>query len=192
MNNRGFWGVAISCPKYTVNTGSLWRSADIMGADVLVLIDPEKRGEMHRKRLIDGVAGTRRDYALSGIPGVAQASDVLSSARHMPVICVSGSASIRETFPTARIVGVECPDVAKRMGRESVQLRVYQHYERAIYILGAEDNGLRREDIEQCDDLIYIESARSSSLNLACAGTVVCADRFAKMARASALAQVTK
>lgn len=178
---QGFWGVAVVCPKYDVNIGSLWRSAQIMGASVLVLIDPGNRGPLHTERLMKGVSGTRKDFSFSGIPGLGQASDVLGATRQMPVMVVDGG-SLRERFPTSRIVGVECPDVAEKRGRESTPIAQYGHYERAIYVMGAEDFGLRRVDMDECDDLVYIESDMPNSLNLACAGTVICADRYRKTA----------
>lgn len=187
MSARGFWGVAVACPKYGVNTGSLWRTAQIMGADLLVLVSPGIRGEMHRQRLLKSVAGTRRDFSFAALPGLKQSSDTVSAHRHMPVICVEDPGDLRATIPTARIVGLECPDVAEKYGRESAALRAYQHYDRAIYLLGAEDYGLRKADVEACDDLVYIESALPHSLNVACAGTVLCADRFAKKSRKLAL-----
>jgi tRNA G18 (ribose-2'-O)-methylase SpoU len=64
----------------------------------------------------------------------------------------------------AQLVGIE-------MG--GTPLAGFRHPRRAIYILGAEDNGLAPKVIEQCNHVISIEAVNRASYNLAVAGSIV-------------------
>lgn len=52
-------------------------------------------------------------------------------------------------------------------------LSTFSHPRNAIYLLGAEDNGLPAEILAQCNEVISLESVRVASFNVAMAGGIV-------------------
>ena len=56
----------------------------------------------------------------------------------------------------------------------------FQHPRKAIYILGAEDNGVSALAQKACKYIIEIPSVRSESFNVTCAGAIVMYDRSLK------------
>jgi tRNA G18 (ribose-2'-O)-methylase SpoU len=54
-----------------------------------------------------------------------------------------------------------------------VSLRRYSHPLRAMYLLGAEDNGLPKHVIAECNNLVSLESVNTNSYNVAVAGSIV-------------------
>jgi tRNA G18 (ribose-2'-O)-methylase SpoU len=74
-----------------------------------------------------------------------------------------------EEFLQARPVGAEL--VGVEIGGEP--LAGFQHPERAIYLLGAEDSGLPQKALLHCNHAVSIETVRSASYNLAVAGSIV-------------------
>jgi len=64
----------------------------------------------------------------------------------------------------ALLVGVE-------MGGE--KLSEFTHPRNAIYLLGAEDNGLPQGVIDKCNKLVSLEAVRRNSYNVAVAGSIV-------------------
>lgn len=74
-----------------------------------------------------------------------------------------------EEFLEARPVGAEL--VGIEMGGKP--LASFRHPQQAIYILGAEDNGLAPKVIEHCNHLVSIEAVNLASYNLAVAGSIV-------------------
>lgn len=69
----------------------------------------------------------------------------------------------------AKLVGIE-------MGGDP--LSKCNHPQQAIYLLGAEDNGLPDNIIKQCDMLVSIESLRTESYNVSIAGSLVMYQRY--------------
>ena len=63
------------------------------------------------------------------------------------------------------------PWVAVEMG--GVPLASFEHPERAIYLLGAEDHGLPPAIVRQCSHVVSLEAARTPSYNVAVAGSLV-------------------
>jgi tRNA G18 (ribose-2'-O)-methylase SpoU len=99
-----------------------------------------------------------------------QASDTIKAWRHVPYFEVDAI----DELPIPKgcvLVGVEQTENAE-------PLPTFVHPERAIYILGAEDNGLPRRVLERCHRVIEIPSSRC--LNVAVAGSIVLYDRNAK------------
>jgi tRNA G18 (ribose-2'-O)-methylase SpoU len=69
------------------------------------------------------------------------------------------------------LVGVEiCP--------EAVNIRAFTHPKRVLYLLGAEDIGIRKETLGMCHSIIYIPTLYC--LNVATAGAIVMYDRILK------------
>lgn len=70
--------------------------------------------------------------------------------------------------------------VAIEMG--GTPLQDFVHPPRAVYVLGSEDNGLNRPIVEACQCHVALPkwTGRSSSYNVAMAGTLVMYDRMLK------------
>ena len=67
-----------------------------------------------------------------------------------------------------------------------VPLASFEHPERAIYLLGAEDHGLPPAIVRQCSHVVSLEAARTPSYNVAVAGSLVMYDRLSKRGRGTA------
>lgn len=94
-----------------------------------------------------------------------QASDTCKAWRHVPLIEHGTFEEFRHGIPRdCVLVGIELDDKAK-------PLKSFQHPERAVYLLGAEDYGLSTEARKQCHVLIQIDSIKC--LNVATAGSIV-------------------
>ena len=70
----------------------------------------------------------------------------------------------RAERPTLRVVGIE---------KGGSMLADFEHPEDALYLLGAEDYGLRQHELDLCDDVVTIEAVRQPMFNVAVAGSVV-------------------
>lgn len=102
-----------------------------------------------------------------------QSSDVFKVWSKIPLFQFRTIEAFLETVPySCKIVGIE-------MDEKAAPIRDYKHPQRAIYLLGSEDNGLPQALINKCQDLIYLPGERS--LNVAVAGSVVLYDRVNKM-----------
>ena len=100
-----------------------------------------------------------------GRPYKRQTSDTADTLFHIPLRHYANF----EEFLAARPVGAVL--VGIEMGGEP--LAHFQHPERAIYLLGAEDGGLPPKILKACNSVVAIESERSQSFNLAVAGSIV-------------------
>ncbi len=160
-NGRGYCGIGVYRPKSGVNVGTLWRSAQCLDARLIFTIQ-ERFPEIARTNM----------HAAD--PALGQRTDTMCATRHVPYMRFSDVAALRDAFPLVEIVAVELADRA-------VDLVRFQHPERALYLLGAEDTGIPRAVLAQCDHVVQIDSWRC--LNVAATGTVVQYDRNAKRAR---------
>jgi tRNA G18 (ribose-2'-O)-methylase SpoU len=106
-----------------------------------------------------------------------QASDTMKTWRHIPLFNFDTVDDLIKHVPyDCRLVGVELDSLARPIGN-------YVHPERAIYLLGAEDNGLTRATMNRCHALIQLPGRES--LNVASAGTIVLYDRHMKTEQAA-------
>lgn len=104
-----------------------------------------------------------------------QASDTMKSWRHLPLFEYDTFADFNKHRPyDCRLVGVELTE-------SSIPLKDYKHPKQACYLLGAEDNGLTKEAIEACQEIIILPGERS--MNVAVAGSIVLYDRVTKCDR---------
>ena len=99
-----------------------------------------------------------------------QASDTIKAYRHIPLWHF-------ETLDDLRVPH-DCPLVGVEQAEKAKTLPTFTHPERAVYILGAEDQGLPKKVLERCHRLVEIPSERC--LNVATAGAIVLYDRNAK------------
>ena len=99
-----------------------------------------------------------------------QSSDTMKSWRHMPLFEYNDFKDFNDHRPyDCKLIGVELIETA-------IQIQKFIHPKQAIYLLGAEDNGLSNEAINTCDELIVIPGERS--LNVSVAGSIVLYDRI--------------
>lgn len=101
-----------------------------------------------------------------------QKTDILCSYRHLPSYSYKdfNDFLIHKPFD-CKLIGIEITE-------EAINLIKFKHPKKAIYILGAEDNGLSSEVIKSCDNTVCIYGERY--LNVAVAGSIVLYDRLQK------------
>jgi len=104
-----------------------------------------------------------------------QASDTIKAVRHLPLWHFASFDEFYTHMPhAARLVCVEITE-------GSHSLTNYVHPERAIYMLGAEDNGIPRGVLDREEiAVVTIPTPTSLCLNVATAGTIVLHDRYIK------------
>ncbi len=157
---RGYCAIGIYRSKTPANVGTLWRSAQqLAGANCCLLFTIGKR-----------FPEEARINPFNACREARQPGDTMKAIRHMPWIDFASVEDLRRSMPAARLVGVEIDDRA-------IPLPEYKHPPRAIYLLGAEDNGIRMADRLLCDDLICIPGG---NLNVAVAGSLALYDRMVK------------
>jgi tRNA G18 (ribose-2'-O)-methylase SpoU len=101
-----------------------------------------------------------------------QASDTTKTFKHIPLYEYKTFNEFYSNIPKdCKLIGVEINEVAK-------DLKSFNHPERCIYLLGAEDNGLSKYAQSKCHILIKINT--KYSLNVSTAGSIVMYDRLIK------------
>lgn len=101
-----------------------------------------------------------------------EASDTTAAMRHIPMFCYEDADDFLSHRPKdCSLVGVEIVAGSIPLGR-------FDHPERAIYLLGAEDHGLPSQLIEKCQ--VVVEIPTRLCLNVASAGAIVMYDRNTK------------
>ena len=98
-----------------------------------------------------------------------QASDTVQAYRHIP---------LREYLTFDDLLAgrpFDCPLIGIEMGGKP--LATFVHPERAIYLLGSEDNGLPKTVLEKCQHIVSLPAFRTASYNVAVAGSLVMFDR---------------
>ena len=101
-----------------------------------------------------------------------QSSDTVKAMKHIPMFHYDTFEQFYENMPKdCQLIGVELHERAR-------ELSGYGHPERAIYLLGAEDNGLNKTSIEKCHSIIQIDS--KYCLNVSVAGSIIMYDRNTK------------
>lgn len=112
---------------------------------------------------------------------VEGAADVYKGLRTIPCIAYADE----DAFAATGVVGAEY--VAVEYGGET--LSGFVHPRRAVYVLGAEREGLSKEMVARCQRHVSIDVAdgRPSSMNVAAAAAVIMWDRSLKLKQAKAL-----
>ena len=101
-----------------------------------------------------------------------QASDTLKTYRHVPMRQYQNFEEFQIGRPhNAILIGVE-------MGGKPLQ--TFKHPSRAVYLLGAEDNGLPTVVRDKCKSIVSIESVGTVSYNVAVAGSLIMYDRVVR------------
>lgn len=150
---RGYFGIGIENVKFPKNIGTLWRSADALGASFVFVV-----GERYKK----------------------QKSDTNHTSYNIPLYTYNTWGHFRESIPeNCKVIGIEYP-APKIEGKQSWQLQRFVHPEQAIYLLGAEDNGISTDGLILCNSFIHIPS--KFCMNVAAIGSIVMWDRVSKEA----------
>ncbi len=101
-----------------------------------------------------------------------QASDTCKAYRNIPMREFVDWQQFNDNRPyDAILVGVEIG---------GAPLYNFVHPSQAVYLLGAEDNGIPPEILAQCQLVVSIESIQQFSYNVAVAGSIVMYDRMRK------------
>lgn len=109
---------------------------------------------------------------------VPQASDTVKSWRHVPLFTYQTFADFYANLPhDCQLVGVELDQRAR-------PLESFQHPQRCVYLLGAEDHGLSAEALARCHSLISLPGR--FCLNVAVAGSIALYHRHTQRARVEA------
>ena len=103
-----------------------------------------------------------------------EASDTTQAYKQLPLHKHEDWGGFAESSPHGAVW------VAVEMG--GTPLQDFEHPPRAVYVLGSEDNGLNRPVVEACQCHVALPKwvGRSSSYNVAMAGTLVMYDRMIK------------
>ena len=102
-----------------------------------------------------------------------QASDTTKAHRHIPHYVYESMDDLVAHLPHT------CPLVGIEINLGSVPLPLFHHPERAMYLLGREDNGLPSDVLERCAHVVEIPGA-ARCLNVATAGSIVLYDRMTR------------
>ena len=101
-----------------------------------------------------------------------QSSDTMSAWKHLPVYIYTDFDDMYSHIPyDCQLVGIE-------LTKKAIPLSEFQHPERAIYLLGAEDNGLTAGAMQRCHKYVVLPGERS--MNVSVAGSIVLYDRITK------------
>lgn len=129
---------------------------------------PENVGTLWRSAFQLGASGL---YTI-GRRYRKQASDTVHASRHVPLREFDDFESFYAAIPHGcQLVGVE-------MGGRPLQ--GFTHPTSAIYLLGAEDNGIPVRLLDRCVHVVSLPSVRTESYNVATAGALVMYDRALK------------
>ncbi len=103
--------------------------------------------------------------ALIGSRYHRQASDTFGSVNHIPVFEYDNFDSFYLNLPRS------CQIIAIEQHPEAKPLKGYKHPLSACYLLGAEDDGVPRDIVDRCHQIVMLEGEKS--MNLAVAGSIV-------------------
>lgn len=106
-----------------------------------------------------------------------QCSDTMKCWRHMPHFDYENFDAFTAARPyDAQLIGVE-------LAEKAMPLRQFTHPRSAVYLLGAEDDGLPPSVLSQCQRVLVLPG--DHSLNVAVAGSIIIYDRIARTALAA-------
>lgn len=109
-----------------------------------------------------------------------QASDTTKATKHVPLYEFETFADFRRHTPRDTLI------VAVELDPRAVALPEFQHPERAVYLLGAEDSGIPADVLQECHRIVQIPGA-IRCLNVASAGSIVMYDRVSRGATQAAM-----
>lgn len=98
-----------------------------------------------------------------------QSTDTMKATKHIPLFHFPTIEDLKSCLPSS------CPIVAVEYPQAKQSLSEFDHPDRAMYLLGSEDNGLPERVVNQCHYIISVPT--KVCLNIASAATVVMYDR---------------
>ena len=99
--------------------------------------------------------------------------DVLKVWSKIPLFQFATIEAFIQTVPySCKIIGIE-------MDKRAIPIKQFVHPERAVYLLGSENNGLTKELKNKCQELIILPG--KESVNVAVAGSITIFDRINKL-----------
>ncbi|HNY10655.1 MAG TPA: RNA methyltransferase [Candidatus Wallbacteria bacterium] len=102
-----------------------------------------------------------------------QPSDVYSTFQRIPLFQYADLDDFYAHIPySCRLVGVE-------NSADATDIREYKHLDRAVYLLGSEDNGMSRKALDMCHEVIKIPCFKGC-YNVAVTGSLIMYDRLMK------------
>lgn len=110
-----------------------------------------------------------------------QSADTHKAWRRLPAIRYDDWAGFCASAPYGAVW------VAVEMG--GTPLHEFEHPERAVYLLGAEDAGLPPAVTRACHHCVSLEGVRANSYNVSTAGTLIMYDRLRKLVGRAATAK---
>jgi tRNA(Leu) C34 or U34 (ribose-2'-O)-methylase TrmL len=103
-----------------------------------------------------------------------QASDTCNVTKQIPYFDYKTFDEFYANMP------IDCKLICVELIKSAKSIYEFEHPKNAIYLLGAEDQGIPAKIIERCHETIFLPTEHS--LNVANMGTIVCYDRKAKEA----------
>ena len=101
-----------------------------------------------------------------------QSSDTMKSWKHIPLYNYETFDEFYKALPyDCKLIGIE-------LDERSVPIQDFNHPERCIYLLGAEDHGLIKEAADKCHELVILPG--DYCMNVSVAGSIVLFDRINK------------
>lgn len=98
-----------------------------------------------------------------------QPTDTSKSTRHIPLYSYDNFEHFKSNRP------MDCLLIGIELHKSAQPIKTFSHPQRAIYLLGSEDNGLSNGCIESCNKIVQLPGDRS--MNVAVAGSIVMFDR---------------
>lgn len=100
-----------------------------------------------------------------------QPSDTENTAGHTPLMHYADLDDLLDHLPHG------CPLIGVELDPRAIPLDSFQHPLRALYLMGAEDNGLPPAVLNRCHHIVQIPTVHPRSMNVACAGSIVLGHR---------------
>lgn len=94
-----------------------------------------------------------------------QCSDTQNTPKHIPLYEYKTFEDFKENMPK------DAPLIAIELDEKAQDIKGFQHPERAIYLLGAEEKGIPKNILSKCHKIVQF--ATPKSLNVAVAGSIV-------------------
>jgi tRNA(Leu) C34 or U34 (ribose-2'-O)-methylase TrmL len=104
-----------------------------------------------------------------------QCSDTLNTFKHIPLFNYKDVEEFNGHRPFSSIL------IAIEQTEKSEDIKTFIHPQQSVYLLGAEDNGLPKNILEKCQNIVHISTPMC--LNVSVAGSIIMFDRMNKKNR---------
>ncbi len=150
------------------NTGRRMQPQGFFGIGIQNSLSEQNLGTLWRSAVQFGAA-----YIFTiGKKYKMQNTDTVKSYKNLPLFQYEDFDEFINTMSKdCKLIGIEIDD-------KSQNIVEYEHFQRSIYLLGSEGQGLTKQAIDHCHDIIYAPSM--GCLNVSVTGSIVMYDRIAK------------